>query len=171
MCSPVGNHDLVPSLPDNYKRQAHSRCLNVKVQATEWSLHPRVFKQICQKWFCPLVDLFATRLNQKVPLYVSPVSDQHAWNTDALNINLSGLTAYAYPSMALLHKVIQKIRQCNCHIILIAPGWPGMPGFGTWCSCQEKSHSSYQCQQHFSNSPTTKCFTRSTTISPSTPGV
>ena len=42
-------------------------CLNVmadllsrskKVQSTEWSLHPQVFKQICLKWFTPHVDLF-----------------------------------------------------------------------------------------------------------------
>ena len=59
-------------------------CLNVmadllsrsnQVQSTEWSLHPQVFKQICLKWFTPHVDLFATRLNHKVPLYVSPVPD------------------------------------------------------------------------------------------------
>ena len=31
--------------------------------------------------------------------------------------------------MVLLHKVIQKIRQCNCLITVIAPGWPGMPWF------------------------------------------
>ena len=37
--------------------------------------------------------------------------------------------AYAYPPMALLHKVIQKIKQCHCLIIVIAPGWPGMPWF------------------------------------------
>ena len=55
-------------------------CLNVmadilsssnQVQSTEWSLHPQVFKQICQKWFTPHVDLFATHLNHKLPLYVS----------------------------------------------------------------------------------------------------
>ena len=31
--------------------------------------------------------------------------------------------------MALIHRAIQKIRQCNCHIVLIAPGGPGMPRF------------------------------------------
>ena len=31
--------------------------------------------------------------------------------------------------LRLLHKVIQKIRQCYCLIIVIAPGWPGMPWF------------------------------------------
>ena len=113
-------------------------CLNVmadllsrsnQVQSTEWSLHPQVFKQIRQKWFTPHVDLFATHLNHKLPLYVSPIPDPRAWDIDALSINWTNLTAYAYPPTALLHKVIQKIRQCHCLIILIAPGWPGMPWF------------------------------------------
>ena len=113
-------------------------CLNVmadllsrsnQVQSTEWSLHPQLFKQICQKWFTPHVDLFATHLNHKLPLYVSPIPDPKAWDIDALNINWTNLTAYAYPPTALLHKVIQKIRQCHCLIIVIAPGWPGMPWF------------------------------------------
>ena len=58
-------------------------CLNVmadllsrfnQVQSTEWSL--QVFKQICQMCFRPHVDLFATHLNHKLPLYVSPAPDQ-----------------------------------------------------------------------------------------------
>ena len=51
-----------------------------QVQSTEWSLHPQVFKQICQKWFTPHVDLFATHLNYKLPLYVSPIPDSNACN-------------------------------------------------------------------------------------------
>ena len=75
------------------------------------------------------MDLFATYLNHNLPLYVSPIPDPKAWHIDALNINWTGLTAYAHPPKALLHRVIQKIRQCNRLIILIAPGWPGMPWF------------------------------------------
>ena len=113
-------------------------CLNVmanqlsrsnQVQSKEWSLHPQVFKQICLKWFTRHVDLFATHLNHKLPLHVSPVPDHNTLDMDVLNINWLGLTAYAYPLTALLHRVIQKIRQCNCLIIVIAPGWPGMPWF------------------------------------------
>ena len=137
MRSPVEDHDLVPLLPDYPKRHI-PRCLNVmanllsrsnQVQSTEWSLHPQVFKQICFKWFTPHVHLFATCLNHKVPLYASPVPHQNAWDIDALNMNWSGLTAYAYPPRALLHRVIQKVRQSSCLIIVIAPGWPGMPWF------------------------------------------
>ena len=109
-------------------------CLNVmadllsrsnQVQSTEWSLHP----QICQECFTPHVHLFATHLKHKVPLYVSPVPDPNAWDIDALNLNWTGLTAYAYPLTALLHRVIHKIRQWHCLIIVIAPGWPGMSWF------------------------------------------
>ena len=129
--SPVEDHDLVPSLPDNLKSQTYSRVSecdgrpSVQVQSTEWSLHP----QICYKWFTPHVDLFPTCLNHKVPLYVSLVPDQNACHIDALNINWSGLTAYADPPMALLHRVIQKIWQSSCLVTLIAPGWPEMTWF------------------------------------------
>ena len=125
VCSPVEDHDI-------------PGCLNVmadllprsnQVQSTEWSLHLQVFKQICQNWFTLHVDLFATHLNHKLPLYVSPIPDPKAWDIDALNINWTGLTAYAYPPTALLHRVIQKIRQCYCLIIVIVPDWPGMPWF------------------------------------------
>ena len=82
-------------------------CLNVmadllsrsyQVQSIEWSLHPQVFKQICQKWFTPHVDLFATHLNHKLPLYVSPVPDPKAWDIDALNIKLDESHCLCLPS-------------------------------------------------------------------------
>ena len=47
-----------------------------QVQSTEWSLHPQIFKQICQRWFTLHVDLFLTHLNHKLPLYVSPVQER-----------------------------------------------------------------------------------------------
>ena len=109
-------------------------CLNVmadllsrsnQVQSTEWSLRPQVFKQICQKWFTPHVDLFATHLNHKLPLYVSPIPDPRAWDIDALNINWTNLTAYAYPPTAPSKGDPKE----HCLIIVIAPGWPGIPWF------------------------------------------
>ena len=41
-----------------------------------------------------MVDLFATKLNHKLPMYVSPVPDSQAWETDALNFSWEGLDAY-----------------------------------------------------------------------------
>ena len=64
-----------------------------QIQSTEWSLQPHVFEKLCQKWLTYQVDLFATRLNHKVPLYVSPVTDHQALNIDVLNISWPGFVA------------------------------------------------------------------------------
>ena len=120
------------------KSQAHSRVLEcecdlrptVQVEPSPINRMVTAFAGVqTDLLLTPHIDLFATRLNHKVPLYVSPVPDQHAWDIDALNINWLGLTAYAYPPTALLHRVIQKIRQSSCITILIAPDWPEMPWF------------------------------------------
>ena len=73
VCSPVENHDLVLSLPDNSKSQGHSRVsecdgrpsVQVKPSPINRMVTTSAFKQICHKWFTPHVDLFATHLNHK----------------------------------------------------------------------------------------------------------
>ena len=67
-----------------------------KVIQTEWSLHQQIFNQICRVWHTPMVDLFATHLNYKLPIYVSPVPDKKAWKIDALNICWEGLDGYVF---------------------------------------------------------------------------
>ena len=52
--------------------------------STEWSLDQTVFNQIVQMWHMPMIDLFATAQNKKLPSYVSPVPDPNAWGVDAL---------------------------------------------------------------------------------------
>ena len=130
------DHDLVPPLSHNIKGQTHSRVsecdgrLPIQVQPSAVNRMVTASTGVqTDLWFTPHVDLFATHLNHKLPLYVSPIPDPKAWDIDALNINWTGLTTYVYTLMALLHRVIQKIRQCHCLIIVIAPGWPGMPWF------------------------------------------
>ena len=53
---------------------------------TEWSLLPEVFHQICSQWHRPQIDLFATRFNNKLPQFVSPVPDSLAVAVDALTL-------------------------------------------------------------------------------------
>ena len=76
---------------------------------------------------------------------------------------LAGSQCLCLPSHGSPSQVIQKIWQSSCLIIVIAQGWPGMPWF-----CD---HFNYQCQELFSNSPTTMFFTAIHNISTSTPGV
>ena len=103
---------------------------------------------------------FATHLNHKVPLYMSPVPDQNAWDIDALNITWSSLTAYAYPPTALLHRVIQNQaiqlpNHCNNprparDALVLGPS-----------AALNREHTYFQCQELFSNSPTIMCSTAS----------
>ena len=97
---------------------------------TEWSLNPEIFQAICSRWHRPQVDLFATRFNNKLPQFVSPVPDPQAWAVDAISLSWEGLDPYAFPPAAILGKVVEKLQDYPCNrIILIAPGWPNVPWF------------------------------------------
>ena len=97
---------------------------------TEWSLLPQVFQKVCERWHRPQIDLFATRFNNKLPLFVSPVPDPRATAIDALSLPWGDLDAYAFPPTAILGKVVEKLQDCPCkRLILIAPGWPNMTWF------------------------------------------
>ena len=81
---------------------------------TEWSLLPEVFQSICSRWHWPQIDLFATRFNNKLPLFVSPVPDPLAWAVDALDLPWEDLDAYAFPPVAILRKVVEKLQDYTC---------------------------------------------------------
>ena len=136
VCALVEDHDMVPSLSHNIESQTHSRvseCDGRPLQVQPSAVDRMVTTSIGVQTDLPQVVHSSCRpvchSSECLPLYVSAIPDPKAWDIDALNINWTGLTAYAYPPTALLHRVIQKIRQCHCLIIVIAPGWPGMPWF------------------------------------------
>ena len=54
-----------------------------QVVGTEWSLHPQVARSLLRVWGNPSIDLFATCLNAKLPLYCSLVPDPQAVFEDA----------------------------------------------------------------------------------------
>ena len=75
------------------------------------------------------IDLFATHLNHRLPLYVSPIPDQKALSIDALSMNWNRIQAYAFPPFHLIPALINKIRVSQCKIVLIAPFWPSRSWF------------------------------------------
>ena len=81
---------------------------------TEWSLLPEVFQMICSMWHRPQIDLFATRFNNKLLLFVSPVPDSLASAVDALSLPWEDLDAYAFPAAAILGKVVEKLEDSPC---------------------------------------------------------
>ena len=96
---------------------------------TEWALDQTVANLVFQMLNFPNVDLFATRFNHRLPLYVSPVQDYKALAIDALSMDWNHLHAYAFPPFILIPAVLEKIWQHQCRIVLIAPFWPQQQWF------------------------------------------
>ena len=96
----------------------------------EWSLHPEVCKSLWKQWGHPLVDLFATRENARLQLFMSPDPDDLSIGTDALSQQWDGLAAYAYPPCPLIREILRKVESsARLDLILIAPNWPTQAWF------------------------------------------
>ena len=100
-----------------------------QLMQTEWSLHPQVFKSICKTYFTPMIDVFATAENTKLPIYVSPVPDERAYAVDAISFSWINLSLYMFPPTKLLSRVIRKLASEPCNVLLIAPFWPSQTWF------------------------------------------
>ena len=95
-----------------------------QVIGSEWTLHQEVVDQLVHKWPA-VIDLFATSLTARLPVYFSPASDPRAAGTDALLQSWDDLQAYAFPPVAIIRRVLLKLRSSrNCELTLIAPFWP-----------------------------------------------
>nr|KAG5707751.1 hypothetical protein BaRGS_003326 [Batillaria attramentaria] len=108
-------------IPGRLNVIADSLSRHGQILHTEWTLNDATFNTICQTWDRPHVDLFATRWNHKLPLFVSPVPDPLAWAVDALSIPWNGLFAYAFPPTVLIPKVLTKLEGIDAIILLVAP--------------------------------------------------
>ena len=96
-----------------------------QVLPTEWTLNKQVCHQLWRLWGQPLIDLFATRLNHRLPLYMSPHIDPQALAVDAMLHPWCNLDVYAFPPFAMVRQVINKVRKStNCKMTLVAPWWP-----------------------------------------------
>ena len=71
-----------------------------QVVGTEWSLHPQLVRSLLRVWGIPSIDLFATCLNTKLPLYCSLVPDPQAVFEDAFRHPWDDLDLYAVPSLS-----------------------------------------------------------------------
>lgn len=75
------------------------------------------------------IDLFASRLNFKVPQYVSRRPDPGAQFINAFLMNWKPHYVYAFPPFSLLATCLQKIEQDQSTGILIVPMWTTQPRF------------------------------------------
>ena len=120
---------LAKHIPGRFNTLADRMSRIDKPISTEWSLNQEIANKIFQIMDFPSIDLFATRLNHRLPLYVSPIPDQKALSIDAISMDWNRIHAYAFPPFHLIQTVINKVRISQCRIVLIAPLWPDRPWF------------------------------------------
>ena len=116
-------------IPDNINVLADRLSRIDKIVETEWALDQSIANSIFQMFNYPNLDLFATRFNHKLPLYVSPVLDNHAFPIHTFSMSWNHLHAYAFPPTIMIPSVLNKIRQSLCRIVFIAPLWPQQTWF------------------------------------------
>ena len=95
-----------------------------RVLPSEWTLHPQVMQLLVRRLPPLEVDLFASELNARLPAYCTRVQDPAAWRIDAFSFPWTGFRGYAFPPLALIPRVLRKVRQDRATLLLIAPWWP-----------------------------------------------
>ena len=132
--SGMGLTELCSSEGQAYSREAlcvsnHQPFHPEQVHSTEWSIHPRVLLAIKDVWTLPMVDLFATKLIHKLPVYVSPIPDPAALAVDAITLDWSNMVVFAYQPTALVSQVLNEVLESENQVLLVAPCWPHQPWF------------------------------------------
>ena len=75
----------------------------------------------------PKIDLFASRLNNQLPAYVSYKPDPNAYAVDAFSLDWSKLQICAFPPFSCISQCVQKIKTDKVEGILVIPHWSTQP--------------------------------------------
>ena len=95
----------------------------------EWSLYYDTFEEIIKKFGKPEIDLFASRLNNKLPRYYAWKPDPKSIGTNAFLQEWGNTVAYAFPPFNQIGKTIQKAMKEKTKLILVCPNWPSQPWY------------------------------------------
>ena len=94
------------------------------VIGSEWTLHQQVVQDLLHQWPA-IIDLFATSLTARLPVFFAPAWKPEATEVDAFLQPWDNLQAYAFPPIAIIRRVLLKLRASHhCDLTLIAPFWP-----------------------------------------------
>ncbi|CAG2229470.1 unnamed protein product [Mytilus edulis] len=129
LCNQLHLQIVVRHVPGKLNVLADALSRTLTPVNTEWELLQSVFQAITLQWGSPHVDLFATSLNYKIQVFMSPVPDPKAYAVDCMSVPWDGMFAYAFPPFRFLSQVLRKISAEQGLIILIAPAWPKQAWF------------------------------------------
>ena len=110
-----------------------------KKQVQDWSLSEVLAQKMFARWGMPDVDLMATVMSRKAPMYYSwSRNDPEAWGQDSLARDMDWTKfslPYCFPPFPLLGQVLSKIREQKVEkLLLVVPWWPTKVWFSTLLS-------------------------------------
>lgn len=116
------------SSSENFEADRESRRTHPDI---EWQLADYAYHKICTKFGFPNIDLFASRLNNKCPRYVSWHRDPDAYAVNAFTISWSELYFYMFPPFTVILKSLRKIQTDNAKGIMVVLFHTGQHNHGT----------------------------------------
>lgn len=89
----------------------------------EWSLSTPIFDKI-QRHFPDLsIDLFASRLNNKLEKYVSYRPEPNAFAIDAFSFQWTDELLFIFSPFSLIPRILQKLEEDQAEAVMITPLW------------------------------------------------
>ena len=79
----------------------------------------------------PQINLFASHINVKLPLFCALRAGQGEMVVDVLSFSWRNVFGYAFPPTVLVAKVLDKLIKDQATLVLIAPAWPDRPWYST----------------------------------------
>ena len=124
LCEDQSVRLLLQFIPGHLNVLADSLSRRSQVLGSEWTLCHQAFAELLRRWPAT-IDLFATAMTHRLPVYFSPMFDPMSAGTDAMLQSWDGLQAYAFPPFSLIPRVLAKVRAFrNLELTLVAPFWP-----------------------------------------------
>ena len=99
------------------------------ITRNRWLIGPTRNNALSQLSLRPNIDLFASRLNNQFPQYVSCKPDPGAVAVDAFSLNLRYLKFYAFPPFSVINAFRQRVQEEQASGILIIPNGPTQAWF------------------------------------------
>ncbi|MCG7879447.1 MAG: reverse transcriptase domain-containing protein [Candidatus Thiodiazotropha endolucinida] len=98
--------------------------------STEWMLKREIFVRLCKQFFMPDIDLFSSRLNNQVELFVTWFPEPGSFHSNAFSMSWHEYKPYLFPPFSLIGKVVNKVVEDQVEkAVLVFPHWKSQTWF------------------------------------------
>jgi hypothetical protein len=124
------SHDLslaathLPGIQNSIADQLSRKSLD----STDWMLCRSSFRKLSVVWKTE-IDLFATKGNAELPIFVSWMIQSDAFALNAFSLNWSKFKGYSFPPFTLIARCLAKVRKDKAELVLVCPLWFSQPWF------------------------------------------